>query len=189
MMIIKQRKDDDYCIVHGTVHRDIRHYELCDYCLLHKYWMYPRTVYYRHGFAKKDVLICDDCHKIESEFYEFRLVAVTTEYNAYEAICHVIKHKTSPLSSSSSFLLHNQQTQEQGNGNVSAAAAINYYDAVRIAYQNSEDVREYLRCAIEDINKDLPIIWKFTYRKLNFERRIKVVNKDVDNLLVSWIKK
>ena len=33
MMIIKQRKDDDYCVVHGTVHRDIRHYELCDYCI------------------------------------------------------------------------------------------------------------------------------------------------------------
>jgi DNA-binding PadR family transcriptional regulator len=65
--------------------------------------------------------------------------------------------------------------------------AINYYNAVRIAYQNSEDVREYLRCAIEDINKDLQIIWKFTYRILNFERRIKIVNKDdVDNLLVSW---
>jgi hypothetical protein len=184
MMIIKQRKDDDYCIVHGTVHRDTRHYELCDYCLFHKYWMYPRVVYYRHGFVKKDVLICDDCTKIERDFYESRLIAITTEYNAYEAICQIIKEKTSS-SLSSSFLLHNQQT-EQENGNA-IVGAINYYDAVRVAYQNSEDVREYLRCAIEDINKDLQIIWKFTYRILNFERRIKVVNKNADNLLVSWI--
>ncbi len=36
-------------------------------------------------------------------------------------------------------------------------------------------------------NKDLQIIWKFTYRILNFERRVKVVNKEVDTLLVSWI--
>jgi hypothetical protein len=179
MMIIKQRKDDDYCVVHGTVHRDIRHYELCDYCLFHKYWMYPRVVYYRHGFAKKDVLMCDDCNKIEREFYEPRLIAVPTIHDAYEAICEIIKEKT--------FLLQNQGTQEQGNGNVSAAAAINYYDAVRIAYQNSEDVREYLRCAIEDINKDLRILWKFIYRILNFERRIKVVNKNADYLLVSWM--
>ncbi|HZI72257.1 MAG TPA: hypothetical protein VFD60_13960 [Nitrososphaeraceae archaeon] len=76
MIIIKQRKDDDYCVVHGTVHRDIRHYEICDYCLHHKRWMYPRIVYYRHGFAKKDVLICDDCSKIEREFYEPRLIAI-----------------------------------------------------------------------------------------------------------------
>jgi hypothetical protein len=172
MMIIKQRKDDDYCVVHGTVHRDIRHYELCDYCLLHKYWMYPRVVYYRHGFAKKDVLICDDCNKIEREFYEPRLIAIPTIYNAYEAICQIIKEKT--------FLLRNQGTQEY--------RTVNYYDAIRIAYQNNEDVREYLRCSIEDINKDLQILWKFTYRILNFEHRVKVVNKDdVDNLLISSV--
>jgi hypothetical protein len=49
--------------------------------------MYPRTVYYRHGFAKKDVLMCDDCHKIERRFYESRLTTHVTENNAYEAIC------------------------------------------------------------------------------------------------------
>jgi hypothetical protein len=171
MMIIKQRKKDEYCIVHGVIHTDTRLYEMCDYCLQHKYWMCPRTVYYRYGFAKKDVLMCDDCHKIESEFHEFRLIAVITESKAYEAICQIIKEKT--------FLLRNQGTQEY--------RTVNYYDAIRIAYQNSEDVREYLRCSIEDINKDLQIIWKFTYRILNLERRVKVVNKEVDNLQVSWI--
>ena len=54
-------------------------------------------------------------------------------------------------------------------------------------YQKSEDVREYLHCSLADINKDLKMLWKFTYRILNFERRVKVVNKNTDNLLVSWI--
>jgi hypothetical protein len=58
MMIIRERKND-YCIVHGVIHKDARQYEICDYCLKHKYWMYPRTVYYRHGFATKDVLMCE----------------------------------------------------------------------------------------------------------------------------------
>jgi hypothetical protein len=26
--------------------------KICDYCLKHKYWMYPRFGYYRHGFKK-----------------------------------------------------------------------------------------------------------------------------------------
>src|SRR5437879_5945479 len=95
-MIIRgnNNNNDRYCTVHEVVHTDTRQYEICDYCLKHKRWMYPRVVYYRHGFAKKDVLMCDDCHKIESEFHEFRLITVVTENNAYEAICQVIKEKT-----------------------------------------------------------------------------------------------
>jgi hypothetical protein len=93
------------------------------------------------------------------------------------------------LSTSNSFLLHKNKSsldnKETGNGII-----VDYYEAVRIAYQNSGDVREYFNCStIEDINKDLQIIWKFTYRILYFEKGIKVVSKDVaaDNLLVSWI--
>lgn len=72
--------------------------------------MYPRTVYYKYGFAKKDVLMCDDCHKIESEFHEFGLIAVPTESNAYETISQKIKEKTAE---SSSFLLHNNNNNNR----------------------------------------------------------------------------
>ena len=88
-MIIRERKND-YCIVHGVIHTDARLYEICDYCLQHKRWMYPRAIYYRYGFATKDVLMCDDCHKIERKFYESRLTTHVTEHNAYEVICLTI---------------------------------------------------------------------------------------------------
>jgi hypothetical protein len=89
--------------------------------------------------------MCDDCHKIERRFYGFRLTTAITENNTYEAICQTIKEK-------SSFLLDNQQRQEQGNrtGNI---GTINYYDPVRFAYQNNIEVRDYLRCDIDDIKR------------------------------------
>ena len=94
-MIIKEiNNNNNYCIANRVIHANTRQYEICDYCLYHKRWMYPRVVYYRHGFAKKDVLMCDDCHKIERRFYESRLIAVPTEHKAYEAICQIIKEKT-----------------------------------------------------------------------------------------------
>ena len=41
---------------------------------------------------------------------------------------------------------------------------------------------------INNLNKDNKALWGFTYRILYEENeRIKVVNKDPDNLLVSWI--
>ena len=40
---------------------------------------------------------------------------------------------------------------------------------------------------INNLNKDNKALWKFTYRMLNEEKRVKVVNKEPDNLLVSWI--
>jgi hypothetical protein len=60
MMIIKEiNNNNNYCFVHGVMHK---HADSTKYAisLHHQYWMYPRTVYYRHGFATKDVLMCDD---------------------------------------------------------------------------------------------------------------------------------
>lgn len=37
------------------------------------------------------------------------------------------------------------------------------------------------------IDKNLEALWEFTYSMVNAEDRIKIVNKDPDNLLVSWI--
>jgi hypothetical protein len=43
MMIIKEiNNNNNYCIVHRVIHANTRQYEICDYCLYHKLWMYPR---------------------------------------------------------------------------------------------------------------------------------------------------
>jgi hypothetical protein len=41
---------------------------------------------------------------------------------------------------------------------------------------------------INDLNKDNKVLWEFTYKILYEEKkRVKVVNKDPDNLLVQWV--
>jgi hypothetical protein len=41
---------------------------------------------------------------------------------------------------------------------------------------------------INNLNKDNEVLWEFTYKILNEEKeRVKVVNRNPDNLLVSWI--
>ena len=42
---------------------------------------------------------------------------------------------------------------------------------------------------VEEINKGFRPLWKFTYRIVSGEeqKRVRVVNKDSDNLLVQWV--
>ena len=52
-------------------------------------------------------------------------------------------------------------------------------------------MQKYIDLAIKDIteiNKGFRPIWEFTYRIVNGEKeRVRVVNKNPDNLLVSWV--
>jgi hypothetical protein len=52
-------------------------------------------------------------------------------------------------------------------------------------------IRDYLLgLDIKDVNKidkNLEALWPFTYDIVNTQDRVKVVNKDPDNLVVSWI--
>jgi hypothetical protein len=77
--------------------------------------------------------------------------------------------------------------KKQGN-----EKTIDYYEAVRIAYIDGQYLRKYLDFEIKDIgevNKSFRSIWGFTYKIVSGEekQRIKVVNKDPDNLLVQWV--
>jgi hypothetical protein len=72
------------------------------------------------------------------------------------------------------------------------STTIDYYEAARLAYTNKEYMKKYLDSEIKDIreiNKGYRPIWKFTYKIVSGEekKRVKVVNKDPDNLLVSWV--
>jgi capsular polysaccharide biosynthesis protein len=104
-------------------------------------------------------------------FSPLRLVETFTMSRAYESIMQVIKDKTDCKS---------------GNNKT-----IDYYKAVRIAYIESEYMQKYLDKTIKDvkeINKTFKPIWEFTYKiSGGEEERVKVVKRDPDNLLVSWI--
>jgi hypothetical protein len=90
----------------------------------------------------------------------------------YERICQVIKEHTTIK----------EEEEEQ---------VIEYFEAVRIAYL--KDTRYFIEYFGDDnicqdhINKNFEGLWRLTYRFVNEERRIKVVNRDPNNLLVSWI--
>jgi 2,3-bisphosphoglycerate-independent phosphoglycerate mutase len=70
--------------------------------------------------------------------------------------------------------------------------AVDYFEAGRIAYSNGHFLRKYIDSEIKDIaviNKAFKPIWEFTYKIVSGEEneRVKVVNKDPHNLLLSWI--
>ena len=68
---------------------------------------------------------------------------------AYESIMQVIKDKTG-----------GKKEEEKGNN------VIDYYEAARIAYTESEHMQRYLDTTIKvvtEINKTFKPIWEFTY--------------------------
>lgn len=92
---------------------------------------------------------------------------------------------------------------ESNSNSKSNAIVVNYYDAVKRAYEkeamkildqyNPMTIRDYLLArgvnSVNEIDKNLKALWEFTFRVVNenTEDGIKVVNKDPDKLLVSWI--
>jgi hypothetical protein len=68
---------------------------------------------------------------------------------------------------------------------------IDYFEAVRVAYIENKHMQKYLDGTIKDvteINKTFKPIWEFTYGISGGEdERIKLVKRDPDNLLISWI--
>ena len=155
-----------YCIVHGYIHEE--EYLECDYCNEHKSFINLKYRFYNYGFSKHSYLACMECH--DTLFGPFRIVDGGIVLRAYESIIEVIKDKT----------------EKTGN------EVIDYYEVVKIAYAESEYMQKHIGSEIKDIteiNKGSKPIWEFTYRIVNGEEkeRVKVVNKDPDNFLVSWV--
>ena len=135
----------------------------------HTRWVsLPKPVYYRYGFAKRLVTICEDCDRYEFEYLKVkpRIITVPTEINAFESICKVIKRS------------------DWNN-------SIIYYEAVKMAYSESEELREYFgpdATDIKQIDKSLKTLWPFTYRIVNESRdMIQVIDRNPDNLTIKWI--
>jgi hypothetical protein len=109
-------------------------------------------------------------------FGPFRIVEVDTMLKAYETILLVIKDKT-------------EEKEKEKDGNT-----VDYYEAARIAYKNGYYMRRFIDAEEEikdvdrEINKTFKPIWEFTYKIVCAdEKRVKLVKRDPDNLLVSWI--
>jgi hypothetical protein len=157
-----------YCLIHSYYHEE--EYLECDFCNEHKSFINLKYRYYNYGFSRRSYLACDDCHF--SLFGPFKLGLVDDKMKAYESILEVINDRT-------------DKKKKQGND-----TTIDYYEAARIAYTESEYMRKHFDSpkGINNLNKDNKVLWEFTYRILyEEEKRVKVVNKDPDNLLVQWV--
>ena len=121
---------------------------MCDYCNEHKTWIYLKDRYYNYGFCKRSYHTCGECYS--GLFGPLRLVETFTMSRAYESIMQVIKDKTD-----------GKKEEEEEENNV-----IDYYEAARIAYTESEHMQRYLDTTIKvvtEINKTFKPIWEFTY--------------------------
>jgi hypothetical protein len=155
------------CNFHGIIHKD--EYLECDFCNEHKDWIGLNERYYTYGFSKRSYLACMECH--DTLFGPFRIVDGGVMHRAYEDILEVI----------------NDRTVKRGGNEI-----IDYYEAVRIAYTERKYVQKHFEPVIKDttqINKMFRPIWEFTYKIVSGEewKRVKVVNRDPDNLLVQWV--
>jgi hypothetical protein len=158
-----------YCSIHKYTHKE--EYLECDFCNEHKWSAYYHDRYYNYGFSKCVYCACNECQ--EALFGPFRIYLVDDKARAYETIMQVIKDKS--------------EEGKGGEGNT-----VDYYEATRIAYKNGYYMRKYIDSEIKDvdreINKTFQLIWEFTYKIVCAdEKRVRLVNRDPDNLLVQWI--
>jgi hypothetical protein len=161
-------KLNQYCSIHRYIHKES--YELCDYCMEHKHYLYHRDKYCNYGFSKRNIAICKGCE--DSLFGgggKYRRIIIAHEpYDMYERICQVIKDKT---------------TKTMKEGEEQQLTIIEYFEAVRIAYlRNTQYFIEYFDCdddiCYDEINKNFEGLWRLTYRFVNEEQRVRVVNRD-----------
>jgi hypothetical protein len=99
------------------------------------------------------------------------ITKATNLSNAFSKICETIKNSTTVTAN-----LRNQ-------------SEVNYFDAVRRAFNTSQDVRTYLgeNCKID---KNLRRLWSFTYKIVNGrENGIDVLSRDPDNLILTIVYK
>jgi hypothetical protein len=107
-------------------------------------------------------------------FGPFRPGDVLTAERAYEDILEVINDRT------------------YKKENESATTTIDYYEAARIAYTEWAYMKKFIdeEIEVEEINKEFRPLWNFTYKIVSGEeegKRVRVINRDPDNLLVQWV--
>ena len=139
----------------------------CHYCDLIKCMccLYEVNYYYNYGLSRRKIRVCNDCY--------------TDVYGSGSRIpseiitkaCSMIR-ETIIKSATVTAALWNQLT-------------VNYFDAVRCAFDMNPEVRAYLgeNCRID---KNLRKLWSFTYAIVSGrDNGIEALNKDPDNLILS----
>ena len=155
-----------YCAIHRYIHED--EYLECDFCNEHKWGVYYRERYYNYGFSKCSFHACIECD--DTLYGPFRPSDVLIAKRAYEDILEAI----------------NEKTHKKGG-----QVTIGFYEAARIAYTEWAYLKKFIdqEIDVEKINKEFRPLWKFTYKVVSGEegKRVRVVNKEPDNLLVQWV--
>jgi hypothetical protein len=137
---------------------------LCQYCDLKKCpcCLYEVNYYYNYGLSRRKIRLCTAC------YYEVygngRKISSEIVTKAYMRICEAIMNST-------------KVTINHRN-----SLRVNYFDAVKCAFDVNPEVRAYLGESC-NIDKNLKGLWSFTYAIINGrERGIEVLNADPDNL-------
>lgn len=144
---------------------------ICQYCNMKRCicCSYETNYYYNYGLSRRKIRVCTDCY-IDVFGHGSRIPAEIVT-NAFSKICETIKNSTTVTS------------------NLSNQSEVNYFDAVRRAFNTSQDVRTYLgeNCKID---KNLRRLWSFTYKIVNGrEKGIDVLSRDPDNLILTIVYK
>ena len=130
----------------------------CPCCLL------EANYYYDYGLCRRKIKVCGDCYN--GVYGNGRRISSEIVTNAFTRICEAIANY-----STVTIDLRNYR-------------GVNYFDAVKYAYDMNPEVRTYLgeNCSID---KNLRGLWSFTYAIINGgERGIKVLDADPDNLIL-----
>ena len=140
---------------------------MCDYCDQKYKFLFEDVQYYHFGFKERYVWICKKCQ--EDKWKDKRVLLPTSIVSldsAYRDILDTIKEKSN------------------------REGVINYFDAVKEAYKKNGALTRDL-CKrdrkLEDIDKNLKYLWRFTFHIVNNEPKIKVVDSNPDNFTLTWV--
>ncbi len=139
---------------------------ICQYCDQKKCpcCSYEVNYYYNYGLSRRKIRLCTACYY---EVYgDGRKLSSEIVTKAYTRICETIMN--------SATVANNQRNRHR----------VNYFDAVKCAFDMNSEVRAYLGESC-NIDKNLKGLWSFTYAIINGrERGIEVLDADPDNLIL-----
>jgi hypothetical protein len=143
----------------------------CDYCNEKKSFLIDDVQYYNFGFKKRELSICADCREDKTKGRRLFLTSELLPDLVYEEICSTIR------------------TESERNP---CNPSVNFYNAVRLAYRMNGEVKRYLQKRdVKDeirIDKSVRSLWEYTFKiSNNLDGRIRVIDSNPDNFLVTWL--